>query len=106
MPPAKYPRMSPTLMRVPRMQGFPNRTDGSTLMRSSRLMDSSLRQPKEYAKANFSSAQRLDVQPRAAREPTSEKLQPLRAARRLQRFGQPVARGGALSAKKLSEFSP
>lgn len=36
MPPAKYPRISPTVIRVPRTHGFPNLTAGSMLMRSSR----------------------------------------------------------------------
>jgi len=38
IPPARYPRISPTLIRVPRTQGFPNRTSGVIVMRSNELM--------------------------------------------------------------------
>ena len=36
-PPARYPRTSPTVIRVLRTHGLPNRTAGSTLMRSRRF---------------------------------------------------------------------
>ena len=38
MPPAKYPRTSPTEIRVPRMQGRPDLIIGSRLIRSSRVI--------------------------------------------------------------------
>lgn len=34
IPPARYPRTSPTVMRVPRSEGLPNRTSGVIAMRS------------------------------------------------------------------------
>ncbi len=40
MPLARYPSTSPTVMRVPRTQGFPNRTAGSAVMRSRGFMES------------------------------------------------------------------
>src|SRR5262249_28038148 len=38
IPLARYPRTSPTVMRVPRTHGFPKRTEGSIVIRSRRLM--------------------------------------------------------------------